>query len=83
MPNSYQNSYRTFLYFSPARTRIVTRPTLKGGYEIYEFAFQRRFGGLRRLAQTLRGTCSMGAADIKAVNQRAIDEALTMLHRGE
>jgi hypothetical protein len=25
----------------------------------------------------------LGAADIQARNQRAIDEALTMLHRGE
>jgi hypothetical protein len=35
------------------------------------------------LAQTLKGTCSMGAANIQAVNQRAIDVALAELHRGE
>ena len=41
------------------------------------------------MAQTLKGTCSMGAANIQAVNQReavnqrAIDVALAELHRGE
>ena len=35
------------------------------------------------MAQTLRGTCSMGAAEIQAVNQQTINEVLTTLHRGE
>ena len=71
-----------------ARGAFLSRPAPEFP-EFPELAFQRRFGGLRRLAQTLKGTCSMGAANIQAVNQReavnqrAIDVALAELHRGE
>ena len=38
-----------------ARGAFLSRPA----HEFPEFAFQRRLGGLRRLAHTFSGTCSM------------------------
>ena len=55
----------------------------RGWDEFPEFAFHRFFGDLRRLAHTFSGTCSLGAADIQAVNQQTIDEVLTTLHKGK
>ena len=41
-----------------ARGAFLSRPAHEFP-EFPEFAFQRRFGGLRRLAHTFSGTCSM------------------------
>jgi hypothetical protein len=43
-----------------ARGAFLSRPAHEFP-EFPEFAFQRRLGGLRRLAHTLSGICSLGA----------------------